>query len=94
MSNAIQFLETLGRRSALIDSSVHAYAETIASLEIGDAQKIALLDRDHARLSDLLSDRTQMLCLICTPDDEQEAIPDDGDKDGDSVPDDPSPDRE
>lgn len=97
MSNAIQFLETLGRNPALIHSSAQAYAQAVAELDVDDMQRSALLDRDHAVLNALLEGRARMLCAICTPDDdsEQEAIPDDSDPDGDGVPDDePSPSRD
>lgn len=97
MSSAIQFLETLGRHPALIHGSAQAYAEAIDALDIDDAQRSALLGRDYVALNDLLEGRPKMLCVVCTPDDdnEQEAVPDDGDADGDGVPDDePTPARE
>lgn len=92
MSNAIQFLESISHHPALIRGASRAYAEAVAVLDVDDAQREALLDRDHAALNALLNGRSQMLCAICAPDDEQEAIPDEGDVDGDGVPDDePSP---
>jgi hypothetical protein len=93
MSNAIQFLEAIGHHPALIHGASRAYAEAVAVLDVDDAQRAALLERDHAALNALLNGRSRMLCAICAPDDnEQEAIPDEGDVDGDGVPDDePSP---
>jgi hypothetical protein len=93
MSNAIQFLEAVGCHPALIQRSAEAYAEEVAALELDEAQRQALLKKDHATLNNLLNGRTRMLCAVATPDDEseQEVIPDNGDADGDSVPDDESP---
>jgi len=96
MSNAIQFLEMLGRHPALIHAPAAAYENAVAALEIDDRQRSALMDRNHAALGELIRGRTKMMCIICTPDEnEQEAVPDENDNDGDGVPDeDSSPTRE
>lgn len=93
MSNSIQFLETLGRNPALIPGALQAYAEAVESLEVSEAERMALRDRDQTALNGLLDGRARMLCVICTPDDgsEHEAIPDGGDKDDDGVPDEADP---
>lgn len=64
MSNVIQFLETLGSNPALARRSAAEYAATVASLDVGDAERQSLLVRDHAALSDLLGGRAKMLCSI------------------------------
>jgi hypothetical protein len=88
MSNAIQFLESLGRSPALIQRAAAAYAEEVATLEIDEAQRSALMIRDHVALNEVLHGRAKMLCVVCTPDDEsQESVPDGDDDDGDGIPD-------
>lgn len=84
MPNVIQFLEALGAKPA---PSAAEYAAIVAGLGFGDAQREALLDGDHAALSELLDARTKMMFMVSSPSpDEPDAIPDD-DKDGDGVPD-------
>ena len=86
MSNVIQFLESLGRNPA--SALPHAdYAAAVAALEIDDAQRQALLDRDHAALNGLLGGRAKVYCLVAPAenepqqDDQQESEDDDQDKD-------------
>lgn len=64
MSNAIQFLEALGNNPAL---SAGEYAATIATLGVDEAQRQALLGRDHAALNDLLGGRATMRFFVNTP---------------------------
>lgn len=64
MSNVIQFLESLGSNQALSSAD---YAATVATLDVNDEQRQALLDRNHAGLSDLQQGRSTMRCLIMTP---------------------------
>lgn len=85
MSNVIQFLESLGRNPAN-GLSPADYAAAVAVLEIDDAQRQALLDRDHAALNGLLGGRAKMYCLVAPaenePQDDQRESDDDGeDKD-------------
>jgi len=82
MSNVIQFLETLGSKPMLSPAD---YAATVAVLELDTEQQEALLDRDHARLNDLLGGREKLLCSVfpATPDDDQK---DDDEKREDDVP--------
>ncbi len=65
MSNVIQFLEAMGRKPALSPAD---YAASVAALEVDDAQRQALLERDHAGLNELLDGRVKMFCVIATPD--------------------------
>lgn len=90
MSNAIQFLESLGNRPALAMASFVGYEQVVDELRFPDRQRVALLARDPIALGMALDCRTHMFCAVCTPDDDSqhEAVPDEGDKDGDMVPDD------
>jgi hypothetical protein len=90
MSNAIQFLEALGSRPALVMASLDHYEKAVCELQFDDRQHTALLARDPIAIGEALGGRTHMICAVCTPDDDSqhEAVPGDGDKDGDMVPDD------
>jgi hypothetical protein len=78
MSNVIQFLESLGSNPAKAHFATAAYAAAVASLDVGDAQRQALLDRDHSALNDLLGGREKMMCMVWLPaEDESMADTDD-----------------
>lgn len=64
VSNVIQFLETLGNNPAMTRLSAADYAAAVAALDIDDAQRQALLNRDNAVLNDLLGGREKMLCVV------------------------------
>ncbi|MFD0738439.1 hypothetical protein ACFQZQ_03950 [Lysobacter koreensis] len=64
MSNAIQFLESMGRNPSATHMSAFEYATTVAALDIEGAQKDALLERDESVLSNLLGGRDDMRCMI------------------------------
>lgn len=68
MSNVIQFLETLGSNPAKARFSTTQYAAAVASLDLGDQQRRAMLDRDHAALNELLGGREKLYCLVATAD--------------------------
>jgi hypothetical protein len=91
--DTIRFLETLGRNPAVIGTALQAYPEAVEALAVSEAEKMALRDRDHVALGRLLDGRAGILCLINTPDDghENEAVPGDGDKDDDGIPDELDP---
>ncbi|GAA4867687.1 hypothetical protein [Luteimonas vadosa] len=83
MSDAIQFLETLGASPAASGLHDAGYAEALAALELEPAQEQALAGRDAGALSRLLDGRPAMLCMIATPDGgETEDAPDKSDDDG------------
>lgn len=91
MSQAIQFLEMLGRAPAPFVGQPDAYAAAVAALDVEESQRAALLGRDSMTLGGLLDGRARMICAVCTPDDaEPESAPGD-DGDGDGVPDDQEP---
>lgn len=82
MSNAIQFLEVLGRNPVQIKQSDRMYTEAVAMLNIAVEQRKALLARDVPALSRLLDGRSKMFCMIVAPDKESPAdVPDDGQED-------------
>lgn len=64
MSNVIQFLEALGSNPSMTRLSAGDYAATVAALDADEAQRQALIARDHAALNDLLGGREKMACMI------------------------------
>jgi hypothetical protein len=64
MTNAIQFLETLGGNPATGKLSASAYAVAVAELDVDENQRQALLDGDHAALNEMLGGREKMVCMI------------------------------
>ena len=64
MTNAIQFLETLGGKPAAGKLSDSDCAAAVAELSVDDNQRQALRDRDHAALNELLGGRHKMVCMI------------------------------
>lgn len=72
MSDAIRFLESMGSDSSQSLATARDYELSVDALEVDDAQRKALLDRDHAALSQMLGGRQQLLCSIFAPDEDQE----------------------
>lgn len=70
MSNAIQFLESMGA-SASIQGAAD-YAAAVAALDVEPAQRVALLGRDVSSLAKLLDGRPAMFCMILAPDEGKE----------------------
>lgn len=66
MSNVIQFLESMGRSPL----SATEYAASVASFDINEGQKRALLDRDHAALSEQMGGAKKMVFAIMAADEE------------------------
>ncbi|HVR81747.1 MAG TPA: hypothetical protein VHF02_06670 [Luteimonas sp.] len=78
MSNVIQFLEAVGSKPL----SPGEYAASVAELEVNDAQRQALFNRDHVTLNSLLDGRDIMHCMVATPDNEEApVVPDDDSED-------------
>lgn len=91
MSQAIQFLEVLGRSPVPFVGQPDSYAAAVLALDVDEPQRAALLGRDSGALGGLLDGRVRMICVVCTPDGaEPESVPGD-DGDGDGVPDDQEP---
>ena len=82
MSSTIQFLESLGTNP----SSALNYEAAIAALDVTDVERVALRERDHAALNDLLGGRRKMFFGVLAPHEEPqeeeevpfEDTPDDG----------------
>ena len=64
MSNMVRFLETLGSNPALTKLSAAEFEAIVATLDVDNAQRQALIARDNAALNDLLGGRERMLCVI------------------------------
>ena len=71
MSQVLQFLESLGRDGHPAHLVGREFEAMVSSLDIDDAQRQALLDRDAAGLGNLLSARPVMLCSIFPADEPQ-----------------------
>ncbi|GAB3346200.1 hypothetical protein [Lysobacter tyrosinilyticus] len=65
MSHVVQFLETLGASPNNLSAK---YADAVEALGLDNAARDALLARDAAGLSKLLSGRAAMRCFIMIPD--------------------------
>lgn len=73
MSKVIRFLESVGAAPGLLPDQ---YAALVAELDIGDAERTALLDRDATTLGDLLGGRAVMRCSVFEPQREPAQEPD------------------
>ena len=80
MSNVIRFLETMGANAVAARLAAVDYSGTIASLEVNDQEKQALLGRDDSKLKSLLDSKHKMFCMIFSPEEEapHSPEPDDG----------------
>ena len=89
MSKVIRFLETVGAAPALLPDQ---YAALVEQLDVGDAERDALLQCDAKLLGDMLEVRAVMRCSIFEPqrNPEPEQAPDEGGEEPDSVPDEKS----
>jgi hypothetical protein len=83
MSNAIQFLESLGRFPLAGRGFKSCYANSIALLLIEDDQKHALMDLDADALNALLGGRPKMMMQVWAPMEDAPDGDEPGDKDGD-----------
>lgn len=78
MSEVISFLESLGRD---VDGlSAGEFAARVASLEVGEELRDALLARDEQAISALLGGRSNVYCLLVPAEDDDKQ---DDDKDSD-----------
>ena len=80
MSNAIRFLDAVGSRPL----SFTQYADALALLDIDDEQRSALLNRDSAKLKELLGGRSKVMMMVWAP---QEDSADEHDAEVSNVPD-------
>jgi len=63
MSNAISFLDAIGRRPL----SFTQYTDALALFDIDDEQRNALMNRDPAKLKALLGGRSKVMMMIWAP---------------------------
>lgn len=89
MSEVIRFLESMGRNPAI---TAGEFAASVAALEVDDAHKQALLQRDANSLNDLLGGRERMMLAQWAPDSEPQRK--DDDQEGDVPSQDPTPDSD
>jgi hypothetical protein len=80
MSNAIQFLESLGGTAAPM--TAEQYAQAVAALDVDAGLRQALLERDSGRINQLLGGRGSMM-LVLAPADEKPADNDRTEDEGD-----------
>ena len=66
MSGTIQFLESLGTNP----STALDYEAAIAALDVTEVERLALRQRDHAALNDLLGGRRKMFFGVLAPHEE------------------------
>lgn len=81
MSKIIQFLESMGRDASLRRMSAEDYAAAVAALDVDQAQREALLQRDPAGLNALLGGRTVQMAMILFPVEQPNRQDDDKDDD-------------
>lgn len=82
MSKVVQFLEDLGRNPDLL--SERQYADAVAALQLDAGSQAIVLNRDIARMADLLEAPQVTFCGLFPAEEEEpvkEDEPDDGDKD-------------
>lgn len=89
MSNVVQFIERLGMDPKCLSAA--EYAASVAALDVDEAQRRALLDRDPHALSALLGGRGTMMCVVWPAD---EPAPQDDQPDGDQPAEDVPPEAE
>jgi hypothetical protein len=75
MSNAIEFLERLGRDASMRRASDAEFTQTLASLAIDPSLLTALRTGDQQRIETLLGTQTNVCCLIYSPEDDEDAPP-------------------
>ena len=82
MSKIIQFLESMGRDASIRRMSVEDYSAAVAVLDVDQAQREALLQRDHTALNDLLGGRSTQMMMSLFPVEEPKRQDDEKDDDG------------
>ncbi len=75
MSNAIEFLERLGRDASLRRASDTEVTQAMTGLAIDPSLLTAIRDGDQQRIETLLGTKTNVCCLIFAPEDDEDAPP-------------------
>ncbi|NZA26631.1 hypothetical protein H0E84_09560 [Luteimonas sp. SJ-92] len=91
MSNAIAFLESLGREPHF-DAGLDRLVSAIAATDTSEAERSAMLEGDVLKLAELLGGSSEIYCMVIAPDGGETEAPlespdDDGPVDPDSAPD-------
>ncbi len=80
MSNVIGFLEKMGQDAALRHATHNEMELALARTTIDPELQAAILNSDQARLEAVLGARTNVVCGLVTPDDDDDKklpVPDD-----------------
>jgi len=72
MSPAIGFLASLGSKPL----SATEYAAAVATLDVNEPQRAALIERDVVALNGLLDGRPKLYFAVCAPDEQDAPTPD------------------
>jgi hypothetical protein len=70
MSNVIEFLESLGANAALAGQSAERYIAAVEALELEEAERIALLNKDVLAISSALGGREKLFCFVAAEEDQ------------------------
>jgi hypothetical protein len=91
MSNVIQFLESMGKDAMLGKLSLEDFSVAVKALDVDDAAKHALLNRDQNALNDSIGSYKKMMMLLlpAEDDDQGEEKKKDDDKDHEQAPKEP-----
>lgn len=93
MSNAIQFLESMGANAAMARMSFNEYREAVLALDVDEDQQNCLIRSDQIDLGARLNTRPKMICMVVSPEDESHQEEKHSDEDGHESPDDEETDR-
>ena len=74
MLEVVRFLESMGSRAAYGETE-QAYLTQVATLDVKESARVALMRRDAASLNDAVGGRPNMVCAIFVPDEEVQVAP-------------------
>jgi hypothetical protein len=75
MSNAIEFLERLGRDAHLHRAPDQDIERALASMSLQPELLTAIRNADQSQLEQLLGAQTNVCCMIFAPEDDEDAPP-------------------
>jgi hypothetical protein len=85
MTDAIEFLEQLGRNARLRHAPTAELEQALAATEIDPELRSALLSDDPLRLGELLGAQPNICCLIEKPDEEEDEEEEEEEEDDEAV---------
>lgn len=85
MTDAIEFLEQLGRNARLRHAPTAELEQALAATGIGPELRSALLADDSLRLGQLLGAQPNICCLIEKPDEEEDEEEEEEEEDDEAV---------